>query len=60
LKMVSKVSRERIERACRMCKSTGQAAQMVGMSSGGFIKRCRDYGIQTPFKKRQLARKEKP
>ena len=45
---MEKISRERIERAARIYKSSKDASQALGLAPGSFSRACRKYGIPTP------------
>ena len=45
---MEKISRERIERAARIYKSSKEASRALGIAPGSFSRACRKYGIQTP------------
>ena len=45
---MEKISRERIERAARIYKSSREASQALGIAPGSFSRACRKYGIPTP------------
>ena len=58
-----KTSKERIERMANMCATNAQAATAMGISPQSFGRLCREYGIETPYvrKNRELneCKKEK-
>lgn len=55
---MKKISKERIERAARMCKDNKQAAKMLDCAPQTFSKACKRYGIETPMARRKRQTKE--
>ena len=48
---------ERIEKAARIYRTTGDAAAALGIAPSSFGRLCRRYGIQTPRQRRTARRK---
>ena len=48
--------RERIEKAVRIYRTTGDAAAALGIAPSSFGRLCRRYGIQTPNQRRKSRR----
>jgi hypothetical protein len=51
------ISRERIERVARMYPDNKSASQALGITAGGFSRRCRRFGIATPSARKLNAQK---
>ena len=51
-----KVTRERLERACRMYRSNTEAAHALGVYDGSFSRACRREGIETPAERKRRER----
>jgi hypothetical protein len=50
---MEKTSRDRIERVARIYASNKEASQALGIAPGSFGRLCRQYGIETPYERRQ-------
>ena len=48
---------ERIEKAARIYRTTGDAAAALGIAPSSFGRLCRRYGIATPGQRRKAARR---
>ena len=48
---------ERIEKAARIYRTTGDAARALGIAPSSFGRLCRRYGIATPGQRRKAARR---
>ena len=47
----SKLTKDRLEHAARLCRSTRQAANMLGVSPGSFLRACKREGVKLGWKK---------
>ena len=50
------MTRVRIERAARIYKTNQKAGQALGINARSFARLCRQYGIETPYARRQRMR----
>lgn len=55
---MTRIERERVERAARMYPSTKSASQALGIAPGSFSRLCREYQIETPRSRRHRQRLE--
>ena len=46
MKRNAPLTRERIEAACRLCRTSRQAADRLGISTGSFLRRVKQLGIE--------------
>lgn len=54
---MEKVNRERIERVARIYANNQDASRALGIASGTFGRLCRQYGIETPYARRNKRRR---
>jgi hypothetical protein len=50
---VREITRDRLINACRVYRSTRDAAQAIGIGASSFLRACKRHGVEMPWKRGQ-------